>query len=60
MSDAWDTETGVLVIGGGGCGFAAAIALHDAGAEVAVVEKLARVGGNTALSTGSASATSPG
>ena len=53
MSDRWDTETGVLVIGGGGCGFAAAIAAHDAGAEVAVVEKLARVGGNTALSTGS-------
>ncbi len=53
MSAGWDTETEVLVIGGGGCGFAAAIAAHDLGAEVAVLEKLARVGGNTALSTGS-------
>ncbi|MFQ5960610.1 MAG: flavocytochrome c [Candidatus Methylomirabilales bacterium] len=48
-----DMETDVLVIGGGGCGLVAAISAHDAGAEVAVLEKMDRVGGNTALSTGS-------
>jgi fumarate reductase flavoprotein subunit len=53
MAGGWDTETDVLIIGGGGCGLAAAIAAHDAGAEAVIVEKLDRVGGNTALSTGS-------
>lgn len=43
----------VLVIGAGACGLAAAIAAADAGAEVAILEKLARPGGNSALSTGS-------
>ncbi|MBV8778394.1 MAG: FAD-binding protein [Alphaproteobacteria bacterium] len=43
----------VLVIGAGACGLAAAIAAHDAGAEVAIIEKLDRPGGNSALSTGS-------
>src|SRR6266403_3117343 len=52
MSD-WDTEVDVLVIGAGGAGLAAAVAAHDAGAVVAVTEKLERFGGNTALSTGS-------
>jgi fumarate reductase flavoprotein subunit len=52
MSD-WDTEVDVLVVGAGGAGLAAAIAAHDAGAVVAITEKLDRVGGNTALSTGS-------
>jgi fumarate reductase flavoprotein subunit len=41
------------VIGAGACGLAAAIAAHDAGAGVAIVEKLDRPGGNSALSTGS-------
>jgi fumarate reductase flavoprotein subunit len=49
MSD----ELDVLVIGAGGCGLAAAIAAHDAGASVAIVEKMDRPGGNSALSTGS-------
>lgn len=49
----WDTEVDVLVIGAGGAGLAAAVAAHDAGALVAVTEKLERPGGNTALSTGS-------
>lgn len=53
MAAGWDTETEILVIGAGGCGLAAAIAAHDSGAQVAVVEKLERPGGNTALSTGS-------
>ena len=49
----FDIEVDVLVIGAGGAGLAAAVAAHEAGASVAVVEKQARPGGNTALSTGS-------
>jgi fumarate reductase flavoprotein subunit len=49
----WDAELDVLVVGAGGAGLAAAVAAHDAGALVAVTEKLNRAGGNTALSTGS-------
>jgi fumarate reductase flavoprotein subunit len=43
----------VVVVGGGGCGMAAAIAARQQGAEVIVLEKAPEVGGNTALSTGS-------
>lgn len=43
----------VLVIGAGACGLAAAISAHDEGASVAIVEKMDRPGGNSALSTGS-------
>jgi fumarate reductase flavoprotein subunit len=46
-------DVDVLVIGAGACGLTAAIAAHDAGAGVAVVEKMDRPGGNSALSTGS-------
>lgn len=53
MNTLFDTEVEVLVIGAGGAGLAAACAAHDAGAVVALVEKLERPGGNTALSTGS-------
>ncbi|MBC7804169.1 MAG: FAD-binding protein, partial [Candidatus Parcubacteria bacterium] len=53
MAAEFDWKLDLLVIGAGGCGLAAAIAAHDAGLEVAVVEKLERAGGNTALSTGS-------
>ena len=49
----WDMEVDVLVIGAGGCGLTAAIAAHDEGAHVAIVEKRDQPGGNTALSTGS-------
>ncbi len=42
-----------LVIGAGACGLAGAIAAHDAGISVAVVEKRDRPGGNSSLSTGS-------
>lgn len=42
-----------LVIGAGACGLAAAVAAHDAGLSTAVLEKQPRVGGNSALSTGS-------
>src|SRR3984893_2371353 len=43
----------ILVVGAGAWGLAAAIAAHRAGVEVAVIEKLDRPGGNSALSTGS-------
>lgn len=43
----------ILVIGAGACGLAAAIAGHDAGASVAILEKRDRPGGNSSLSTGS-------
>lgn len=43
----------VLVVGAGACGLCAAIAAHDAGASVAIVEKRDRPGGNSSLSTGS-------
>ena len=43
----------LLVIGAGACGLAGAIAAHDAGLSVAIVEKRDRPGGNSALSTGS-------
>jgi 3-oxosteroid 1-dehydrogenase len=45
-------EVDVLVVGSGGPGLAAAIAAHDAGAKVAVVEKTGKVGGTTAVSGG--------
>src|SRR3569833_1963751 len=46
-------DVDVLAIGAGACGLAAAIAAHDAGANVAIVEKQDRPGGNSSLSTGS-------
>jgi fumarate reductase flavoprotein subunit len=47
------SEVDFLVIGAGACGLAAAIAAHDAGISVAIVEKRERPGGNSSLSTGS-------
>lgn len=54
-----DTEltTDVVVIGAGGTGLAAAVSAQQNGAEVIVLEKLATVGGSTALSGGGISAT---
>jgi len=46
-------EVDVLVVGAGACGLAAAIAAHDRGASVAILEKRERPGGNSSLSTGS-------
>lgn len=48
-----EADLDLLVIGAGACGLAGAIAAHDAGLSVAIVEKLDRPGGNSALSTGS-------
>lgn len=49
----WDMEIDLLAVGAGACGLSAAIAAHDEGLQAAVIEKLERPGGNTALSTGS-------
>lgn len=48
----WDTEADVVVVGGGGTGFATAIAAGEAGATVIVLEKSGICGGSTALSGG--------
>jgi 3-oxosteroid 1-dehydrogenase len=45
-------EVDVLVVGTGGPGLVAALAAHDAGAKVLVVEKTGKVGGTTAVSGG--------
>lgn len=49
----WDMELDVLIIGAGACGLAAAIAAHDKGKDVGIIEKRDAPGGNTSLSTGS-------
>jgi fumarate reductase flavoprotein subunit len=48
-----DDDIDVLVIGAGAGGLTAAIAAADAGADVAIIEKQDRPGGNSSLSTGS-------
>ena len=45
--------TDVIVVGGGACGMASAIAARQQGAEVLLLEKEPDLGGNAALSTGS-------
>ena len=47
----WDAETDAVVVGGGGCGLAAALTLAQEGFEVVLLEKARRPGGNTAIST---------
>ena len=49
---AFSAHVPVLVIGGGGCGLTAALAAHEAGAEVLVLERDASALGTTAMSTG--------
>lgn len=48
----WDVETDVAVVGGGACGMIAALAAEENGAEVLLLEKEKKVGGNTSLSQG--------
>ncbi|HEX7387718.1 MAG TPA: FAD-dependent oxidoreductase [Castellaniella sp.] len=55
--DPKDAVFDVLVIGGGGSGLAAAIEAREAGASVTLLEKNPRLGGSTAWSIGSISAT---
>lgn len=50
-------RTGVVVIGGGGSGLAAAIAAATGGADVVLLEKNPKLGGTTARSIGSITAT---
>ncbi|MBK0348012.1 flavocytochrome c [Aerococcaceae bacterium zg-ZJ1578] len=45
-------EYDVVIIGAGGAGMAAAISAHDAGANVAILEKMPVAGGNTSKSSG--------
>ncbi len=47
----WELETDVVVVGAGGCGMVAALAAAQAGAQVLLVEKTARISGSTSLST---------
>ena len=48
----WDVEADVVVLGTGASGLVAAIAAHDAGAKVVLLERAALVGGTTATSGG--------
>ena len=50
MAPQWDHKADVVVVGYGGAGASAAIAAHDAGAKVVIVEKNYG-GGNTKLAT---------
>ncbi|MBQ3437319.1 MAG: flavocytochrome c [Fusobacterium sp.] len=45
-------ETDIVIIGGGGAGITAAIAAHEKGARVILLEKTALLGGNTNYATG--------
>ncbi|WP_442955206.1 FAD-dependent oxidoreductase, partial [Parasphingorhabdus sp.] len=44
-----DSNTDVLIIGAGAAGLTAALAAHDAGASVRLIEKQDRLGGTAAI-----------
>lgn len=48
----WDYDTDVLIVGYGAAGANAALAAHDAGARVLIMEKLRYPGGNSGVSAG--------
>jgi succinate dehydrogenase/fumarate reductase flavoprotein subunit len=52
MGQRWDRETDVVIAGYGSAGAAAAIAAHDTGAMVTILESSADGGGNTLVSMG--------
>jgi len=52
MTDHWAREADVVVLGSGAAGLAAAIAAHDEGASVLLLEKADLIGGTTATSGG--------
>ncbi|MBF7097000.1 flavocytochrome c [Alkalibacter sp. M17DMB] len=54
-----EISTEVVVIGAGGAGLAAAVSAHENGAEVLVLEKMGKVGGNTIISGASYNAVDP-
>lgn len=58
MADSFDETTDVVVVGGGGSGLAAAIEAATLGRRVILLEKANQLGGTTAQSIGSISATS--
>ena len=51
-SIAWGKESDVVIVGYGGAGASAAIAAHDMGAKVLVLEKTPLGGGNTQYAGG--------
>jgi len=53
MTGTTNVDVDVVVVGAGAGGLAAALAVADQGKSVVVLEKLERMGGNSALSTGS-------
>lgn len=59
VPEKWDLTTEVLVVGSGGAGLASAVSAAEAGAKVAVIEKLAFIGGNTMISSGYFNAVDP-
>ena len=48
----WDAEADVVVIGSGAAGLTAALAAHEGGAKVIVLEKASTIGGASAVSGG--------
>ncbi len=52
MTDQWDTETDVVIVGSGFAGLSAAIEARRAGASVIILEKMKGYGGNSVISDG--------
>jgi fumarate reductase flavoprotein subunit len=52
----WEVEADIVVVGGGGAGFSAAVSAAQSGMRVVLLEKAGRVGGTTALAVGSIAA----